>query len=90
MGIRRNLVGVVAGSLVADNQVEGDSPAEMGSLVGEDNRVEGGILVVVDSLVVGDTLSTVDLGNLVRSLVAPLLFTIRKLVIPFLVHFTRP
>lgn len=76
MGTRRSLVGVVAGSPVVDNQVVGDSPVEMGNLVGVDNRVEGGILAVVDILVVGDTLSKVDSGNLVRSLVAPLLFKI--------------
>lgn len=70
VGIRRSLVAAVAGSPVEeDNQV-------VGNLVGVDNRVEGGILSAVDIQVVGDIQSMVDLGNLVRSLVAPLLFEI--------------
>lgn len=89
VGIRRSLVGAVAGNPVEeDNRVVEDSLVERGSLVGVDNRAEGGILAVVDIQVVGN-LSMVDSGNLVRSLVAPLLFKILKFRFP-LVNFTQP
>lgn len=67
---RKSLAGVAVDSPVEETQVVVDSLVEMDSLVGVDNRVEGGILVVVDTLV-ADSLSMVDSGSLARSLVAP-------------------
>lgn len=67
---RKSLAGVAVDSPVEETQVVVDTLVEMDSLVGVDNRVEGGILVVVDTLVV-DSLSMVDSGSLARSLVAP-------------------
>lgn len=73
---RRSLAGVAVDSPVGEDspveetQVVVDTLVEMNSLVGVDNRVEGGILVVVDTLV-ADSLSMVDSGSLARSLVAP-------------------
>lgn len=67
---RRSLAGVAVDSPVGETQVVVDTLVEMDSLVGVDNRVEGGILVVVDTLV-ADSLSMVDSGSLARSLVAP-------------------
>lgn len=67
---RKSLAGVAVDSPVEETQVVVDTLVEMDSLVGVDNRVEGGILVVVDTLV-ADSLSMVDSGSLARSLVAP-------------------
>lgn len=67
---RKSLAGVAVDSPVGETQVVVDTLVEMDSLVGVDNRVEGGILVVVDTLV-ADSLSMVDSGSLARSLVAP-------------------
>lgn len=67
---RRSLAGVAVDSPVEETQVVVDTLVEVDSLVGVDNRVEGGILVVVDTLV-ADSLSMVDSGSLARSLVAP-------------------
>lgn len=67
---RRSLAGVAVDSPVEETQVVVDTLVEMDSLVGVDSRVEGGILVVVDTLV-ADSLSMVDSGSLARSLVAP-------------------
>lgn len=67
---RKSLAGVAVDSPVEETQVVVDILVEMDSLVGVDNRVEGGILVVVDTLV-ADSLSMVDSGSLARSLVAP-------------------
>lgn len=67
---RKSLAGVAVDIPVEETQVVVDTLVEMDSLVGVDNRVEGGILVVVDTLV-ADSLSMVDSGSLARSLVAP-------------------
>lgn len=67
---RKSLAGVAVDSPVEETQVVVDTLVEMDSLVGLDSRVEGGILVVVDTLV-ADSLSMVDSGSLARSLVAP-------------------
>lgn len=67
---RKSLAGVAVDSPVEETQVVVDTLVEMDSLVGVDSRVEGGILVVVDTLV-ADSLSMVDSGSLARSLVAP-------------------